>query len=149
MSEISVDIQWEQAESNFPEDNYKTDHVIDFNSNHKVRGAAAPSWGGNPDYVNPEQTLAASLSSCHMMTFLALAAKANWPVCHYSDHAVAELGKNAKGLMSVTKLRLNPKVDFSGDFAVDKSELHKMHERSHRYCFVANSISAEMVINAV
>jgi organic hydroperoxide reductase OsmC/OhrA len=58
--------------------------------------ASALSWGGNANYINQEQTLTASLSSYHMMIFLALAAQANWPVAHYSDHAVAELKANAQ-----------------------------------------------------
>ena len=69
---------------------------------------------GNQLNSNPEQTLAASLSSCHMMTLLALAAKMKWPIISYKDRAVATLGKNSKNQMSVIKIELNPKIEFSG-----------------------------------
>ena len=84
-----------------------------------------------------------------MMTFLALAAKMNWSVINYKDKAIATLGKNSKNLMSVTKIELNPKIEFSDDFSVDLSELKKVHNRAHRYCFIANSLSneVEVIIN--
>ena len=98
-------------------------------------GDSAPGWHGSELNSNPEQTLAASLSSCHMMTFLALAAKMKWPVTNYKDKAIATLGKNSKNLMSVVKIELNPKVKFSDNFSIDLSELKKVQDRAHRYCF--------------
>ena len=94
--------------------------------------------------LNFGKTLAASLSSCHMMTFLALAAKMKWPVIGYRDKAIATLGKNSKGQMSVVKLELNPKVEFSNKFIVDANEMKKVQDRAHRYCFIANSLSKEV-----
>ena len=82
-----------------------------------------------------------------MMTFLALAAKAGWPVASYSDHAVAHLGKNAKGQMSVTRIDLHPAVRFDAGFAPDAAELSKMQHRAHRYCFIANTLADSVEIN--
>ena len=96
--------------------------------------------------TNPEQTLAASLSSCHMMTFLALAAKMNWPVLSYKDNAIATLGKNSKGKMSVTSIELNPKVEFSKNFKIDPDNIKEVQNRAHRYCFIANSLSSEVQV---
>ena len=79
-----------------------------FNEDYTIISDAAPDWGGSSSNTNPEQTLAASLSSCHMMTFLALAAKAKWPVIAYKDKAYAYIGKNSKGKMCVNKIELNP-----------------------------------------
>ena len=81
-----------------------------------------------------------------MMTFLALAAKMSWPVTGYKDNAIATLGKNSKGQMSVTKIELNPKVEFSDGFFVDSEEMKKVQERAHRYCFIANSLSDEVKV---
>ena len=81
---------------NFLTRKYSNQHDIIFNSNTTVKGDSAPDWNGNELNINPEQTLAASLSSCHMMTFLALAAKMSWPVTSYRDKAIATLGKNSK-----------------------------------------------------
>ena len=81
-----------------------------------------------------------------MMTFLALAAKMNWPVISYKDNAIATLGKNSKGQMSVTKLELSPKVIFSDKFSVEAIEMNKVQDRAHRYCFIANSLSDEVKV---
>jgi len=81
-----------------------------------------------------------------MMTFLALAAKMSWPVIGYKDNAIATLGKNSKGQMSVTKIELNPKVEFSDGFSADGEEMKKVQERAHRYCFIANSLSDEVKV---
>ena len=81
-----------------------------------------------------------------MMTFLALAAKLKWPVISYVDKAFAYLGKNSNGRMSVNKIELNPKITFQNNFSVSKSEMTKMQDRSHRYCFIANSLSEEVEI---
>jgi len=54
------------------------------------------------------------------------------------------LGKNSKGQMVVIKIRLNPSVQFSDGFTVSDQEMNEMHDRSHRYCFIANSLSEEV-----
>jgi organic hydroperoxide reductase OsmC/OhrA len=82
-----------------------------------------------------------------MMTFLALAAKAGWPVAGYSDHAVAHLGKNPKGQMSVTRIDLHPVVRFDSGFAVTDEALSQMQDRAHRYCFIANTLADSVEIN--
>tara|TARA_B100000965_G_scaffold129752_1_gene108067 strand:+ start:188 stop:637 length:450 start_codon:yes stop_codon:yes gene_type:complete len=146
MSKISIDLIWKLGEGKMTSNNYSNQHEITFTPNMKIIGDSAPDWRGNELNTNPEQTLAASLSSCHMMTFLALAAKMNWPVLSYKDNAIATLGKNSKGQMSVIKLELNPKVEFSGSFKVDKIEMKKVQDRAHRYCFIANSLSDEVKV---
>ena len=82
-----------------------------------------------------------------MMTFLALAAKTKWPVCDYQDRAVAYLGKNQKGQMSVNRIDLNPIVTFDAGFEVNKESLDKMQDRAHRYCFIANSLDENVEVN--
>ena len=81
-----------------------------------------------------------------MMTFLALAVKAKWPVLSYKDKAIAYLGKNSQGQMSVTKITLQPKIIFSDGFAPETEEMEKMQDRAHRYCFIANSLSEEVEV---
>ena len=81
-----------------------------------------------------------------MMTFLALAAKMNWPVSEYSDNAIATLGKNSNGKMSVTNIELNPKIAFSEKFTVDENKMKEVQDRAHRYCFIANSLSDEVKV---
>jgi len=149
MSELSIDLSWQNSSEALLPGKFSNAHEIHYNEQFRITADAAPDWGGNPENTNPEQALAASLSSCHLMTFLALAAKAKWPVSSYGDHAVAHLGKNSKGQMSVIRIDLNPAVEFDAGFEVTESELGKMHDRAHRYCFIANTLSdsVEVTIN--
>ena len=133
MSEISIGLTWRLGDGKMTPDNYSNVHEIVFTPKIKITADSAPDWRGNEINCNPEQTLAASLSSCHLMTFLALAAKMKWPVISYKDKAIATLGKNSKGQMSVIKLELNPKVEFSNKFIVDPNEMKKVQDRAHRY----------------
>ncbi len=147
MSKISIDLTWELNNGEMSPGKYSNQHKIVFTPNTSIKADSAPDWRGDKLNTNPEQTLAASLSSCHMMTFLALAAKMNWPVTAYEDNAVATLGKNSKGLMSVIEIELNPKVKFSDGFSVDLNEMKKVQDRAHRYCFIANSLSDEVKVS--
>ena len=146
MENLSIELNWLLESGNLQDGKYNTDHKIKINNEILVNASAASEYGGNPNNLNPEQALAAAISSCHMMTFLALAAKAKWPVIKYHDKAFAYLGKNSKGKMSVNKIELNPKIYFKEDFAVSESEMAMMQDRSHRYCFIANSLSEEVKI---
>ena len=145
MNELLINIEWNLQEESLKPDTFSKNHKIYINDN-IFNAGSAPEYGGKENEINPEQSLAASISSCHMMTFLALAAKMRWPVKSYKDKALAFLGKNSKGKMCVNKIELNPKIVFEGDFSVSSEEMDKMQDRSHRYCFVANSLSDEVEI---
>ena len=146
MDSLSINLEWKLNNEEFSPGKYSTYHNIRINDKINIHADSASSYGGNIDNMNPEQSLAASLSSCHMMTFLALASKFKWPVKNYKDKAIAHLGKNSDGKMSVTKIELNPQVLFSDDFKVSEEDMFKMQDRSHRYCFIANSLSKEVEI---
>ena len=145
MSELSINIEWNLQEESLKPETFSKNHKIYINDN-IFNAGSAPEYGGKENEINPEQSLAASISSCHMMTFLALAAKMRWPVKSYKDKALVFLGKNSKGKMCVNKIELNPKIVFEGDFSISSEEMDKMQDRSHRYCFVANSLSDEVEI---
>ena len=145
MSTLSIHLEWYLQEEKLEKDIFSKNHKIEINDN-IFNAGSAPEYGGKKNEINPEQSLAAAISSCHMMTFLSLAAKMRWPVKSYKDKACAYLGKNSKGKMSVTKIELNPNIKFQGDFFVSKEDMDKMQDRSHRYCFIANSLSEEVEI---
>ena len=147
VSEISINLSWRRNDSELIPGKFSSEHDISYNDHFKVKADTAPDWGGSAENTNPEQALAASLSSCHMMTFLALAAKIKWPVSSYEDHAIAHLGKNSKLQMIVNQIDLNPKVSFDDGFDVSSEELEKMHDRAHRYCFIANTLDSGVVVN--
>lgn len=149
MSGLSIDLHWHRDVPDFAPGTYSAEHLVRYNAHYEVQADAAPDWGGKAENTNPEQALAAALSSCHMMTFLALAAKAKWPVASYQDHAVAHLGKNPKGQMSVTRIDLHPVVRFDTGFDVDETELAQMQDRAHRYCFIANTLADSVDIQII
>ena len=145
MSELSINLEWFLQEDELKPDTFSKNHKIQINNNFFNAGSA-PDYGGKDNELNPEQSLAAAMSSCHMMTFLALAAKMRWPVISYKDKANAYLGKNSRGKICVNKIELNPIIEFANGFLVSKEEMDKMQDRSHRYCFIANSLSKEVEI---
>ncbi|MFT5657055.1 MAG: organic hydroperoxide reductase OsmC/OhrA [Gammaproteobacteria bacterium] len=147
MSDLAIDLIWKRDAEELAPGKYSNAHDVSYNQQFRLKVDAAPDWGGDAALTNPEQALAASLSSCHLMTFLALTAKAKWPVASFGDHAVAHLGKNAKGQMSVTRIDLNPVVEFDSGFEISAVELRKMHDRAHRYCFIANTLAGSVEIN--
>ena len=142
----SIEIIWDLGDQELSPGKYLTDHKVILNENLTVDGGSSPDYGGSVSNINPEQKLAAAVSSCFMMTFLALAAKMKWPVKNYKDKAISYLGKNNEGRMYVNKIELNPQIIFDNDFTISNDEMQKMKERSHKYCFIANSLSKDVEI---
>ena len=142
----SIEIIWDLGDQELSPGKYLTDHKVILNENITIDGGSSPDYGGSVSNINPEQKLAAAVSSCFMMTFLALAAKMKWPVKNYKDKAISYLGKNNEGRMYVNKIELNPQIIFDNDFSISDDEMHKMKERSHKYCFIANSLSKDVEI---
>ena len=142
----SIEIMWDLGDQELSPGKYLTDHKVILNENITIDGGSSPDYGGSDSNINPEQKLAAAISSCFMMTFLALAAKMKWPVKNYKDKAISYLGKNKEGRMYVNKIELNPQIIFDNDFTISNDEMQKMKERSHKYCFIANSLSKDVEI---
>ena len=86
-----------------------------------VPASAAKEYRGDPDRVNPEEALVAALSSCHMLTFLAIAAKRKLPLDSYSDDAVGFMEKNAAGRLAITRVTLRPKIVWSAGVTVSRA----------------------------
>ncbi|AUQ60717.1 peroxiredoxin, Ohr subfamily (plasmid) [Phaeobacter inhibens] len=147
MSDISIELHWQRIEPDLKPGAYTAEHVVQYNNSFDLQVDAAPDYGGDPSCTNPEQALASALSSCHMLTFLALAAKAGWPVASYHDYAVAHLGKNPKEQMSVNRIDLHPVVRFDTGFQVSDADMEQMQDRAHRYCFIANTLADSVQVN--
>lgn len=113
-----------------------------------MTASAAPAYFGNPANVNPEEAFVAALSSCHMLTFLAIACKQKFLLDSYEDKAVGHMEKNAEGKLAITRAELRPKITCSGDRRPNAEELEKMHHSAHENCFIANSVKTDVrVIN--
>ena len=112
-------IVWRRTSSGFTYDTYNRAHEWRIHQ-HVIAASAAPDFRGDTDRVNPEEAFVAALSSCHMLTFLAVAAKRKFTPDSYSDDAVGWLEKNAAGRMAVTRVVLRPRIVWAPGVAVSR-----------------------------
>ena len=149
MSEHKVSVTWKRNTPDFSYETYDRTHDWRFEGGTAVTATAAPEFKGNPDLVDPESAFVASLSSCHLLSFLAIAARKRFTVDSYADHAVGTLEKNAEGKLAMTRVVLRPRVTFGGENAPEQAEIRQLHERAHAICFIANSVRTEVVVDPV
>ncbi len=147
MSEHKATIRWSRAGKDFTYKSYSRDHVWSLNGN-DVPASATTAYLGNPNRVDTEAALVAALSSCHMLTFLALAANKGFVVDSYEDAAVGHLEKNAQGKLAVTRVELHPKIAFGGTKQPAAADLEALHEKAHKECFIANSVTTDVRVVA-
>lgn len=146
MSEHRASLSWSRDTDDFKYPTYTRDHTWTFHGGEVVSASAAPEFLGNADRVDPEEALVASISACHMLTFLAVAAKRRFTVDSYSDDAVGYLEKNEDGKLAITRTELRPRIVFSGESIPSPEQIESMHHTSHRECFIANSVKTEIVV---
>jgi organic hydroperoxide reductase OsmC/OhrA len=143
---FTASLSWKRTTPDFAYDSYDRGHDVVFGSGTSLSMTAAPAFKGDPRKVNPEEQLVAALSSCHMLTFLAIAARKRLIVDAYDDDAAGVLDKNAAGKLAVTRVTLRPRVVFSGDKIPSADDVRALHERSHGECFIANSVLTQVLI---
>jgi organic hydroperoxide reductase OsmC/OhrA len=143
MSEHKASIKWSRGGKDFTYKTYSRDHVWSLNGN-DVPASATTAYLGSPNRVDPEAALVAALSSCHMLTFLALAANKGFVVDSYEDAAVGHLEKNAQGKFAVTRVELHPKISFGGAKQPAAADLEWLHDKAHKECFIANSVTTDV-----
>ena len=148
MSEHRIELDWLRNNGPFERGKYSSAHQIKFSDTLTVHGSPSPAFGGDDQAADPEQLFLSSISACHMLTFLAVAANRGYVVDTYHDSASATLTKDANGKMAVTKVVLSPKVTFSGEKHPSSDDYQKLHERAHQACFIANSVKSDVVVNA-
>ena len=146
MSQHTVTLEWKRETADFGYQNYNRDHDWRFDGGATVRASAAPAYLGNPQCVDPEEAFVASLSSCHMLTFLAIASRKRLVVDSYLDEAVGLLEKDSSGGLAITRVTLRPLVRFGGDKTPSPEELAQMHDQAHHACFIANSVKTEVTV---
>ena len=146
MSEHKVTLKWARGGAEFSYQKYPRDHTWIFDGGHTMTATAAPAYLGNPANVDPEEAFVASLSSCHMLTFLAIACKQKFVLNSYEDEAVGHMEKNAEGKMAITCVELRPKIAWVGDRAPSAEQLDKMHHAAHENCFIANSVKTDVTV---
>jgi organic hydroperoxide reductase OsmC/OhrA len=149
MSEYYASVKWTRSvNESFIDNKYSRGHVWEFDGGVSIPASSSPHVVPLPysveANVDPEEAFIAALSSCHMLFFLAIAAKKRYVVDSYTDHALGIMETDESGRVSMTKVILRPKVSFSGDRIPSRDELEKTHHQSHEQCFIANSVKTEV-----
>ena len=133
----------------FSDDKYSRGHVWEFDGGIAIPASASPDIVPLPmsveENVDPEEAFVASLSSCHMLFFLAIARSRGFVVDEYTDAATGIMAKNAAGRQAITRVVLRPEATYSGERIPSRDDVEKMHHRAHDLCFIANSVRTEVV----
>lgn len=149
MSTYTATISWARGSQKFTDSKYKRVHQWEFDGGQVIRASASPNIVStpysDPSAVDPEETFVASISSCHMLWFLSLAAKEGFVVEHYDDHATGMLEKDECGNPAITKVILHPAVKFAKESSPSKKN-DTLHHQAHEKCFIANSVKTEIQI---
>jgi organic hydroperoxide reductase OsmC/OhrA len=150
MSQHTATIVWERGDQDFASNRYSRRHDWCFDGGAVVPGSSSPVVVPEPmsdaSAVDPEEALVAALSSCHMLFFLALAAKAGFTVDRYEDAAVGTMGKREDGRIAMTRVELRPEITFSPDRRPGADELARLHHDAHERCFIASSVAFDVVV---
>jgi organic hydroperoxide reductase OsmC/OhrA len=153
MARHRASLAWtlEASGADYLKGRYPRRHAVTFGSGVEVAGTASPHVVGNRwaalNAVDPEEMLVASLSQCHMLTFLHVAREAGFVVERYLDHAEGVMAEIAPGRMAVTKVWLRPEIAYDGR-APTPAEAARLHHDAHEACFIANSVKTEVVVEA-
>ena len=146
MSEYHVTVAWRRESADFTYASYNRNHVWRVGERTAIEASAAPEYKGDGERIDPEEALVASLSSCHMLTFLAIAARKRLGVESYEDDAIGHMAKNDAGKMWVAHVVLRPRIRFMEGVTVSPEQLAEMHHLSHEDCFIANSVKTEITV---
>lgn len=151
--EYRATVSWTRNGETFSDNRYSRGHLWSFDGGIQVPASSSPSVVPLPlsreDAVDPEEAFVAAVSSCHMLTFLSIAAKKRFVVDLYEDRAVGVMTKNDKGKLFVSKVTLDPAIEFSGEKRPTPEQIADMHHLAHQECFIANSVLTEVVVAGI
>lgn len=146
MSKHHCEIQWRRSPHVLDETTYSRNHVAYLNGQQFVDVSASIEFKGDPLCADPEQLLVSAVSSCHMLTFLAIAEFQGYRVEQYDDRAVGYLDGLEGAGRSITLIELSPRITFGGDKLPDEAALFRIHAGAHRNCFIAKSLNATVTV---
>jgi len=146
-----VRIFWKRnSGESFIDNKYSRAHTWIFDGGSEIEASSSPHVVPLPmskeSAVDPEEAFIASLSSCHMLWFLSIAANENYVIESYEDNAEGVLGKDNEGKLAMTNVTLKPKVNFAGGNIPDRSRIEELHHAAHEKCFIANSVKTKIAI---
>ena len=140
---------WQRApDETFTDNRYSRRHRLLFDGGAEWAGSSSPGVVplpfSDPAAVDPEEAFVSSLSSCHMLWFLSLAAAQGFTVDRYDDAAEGVMARNAQRQMVMTVVTLHPQVAFSGHLRPTSEQFEALHHEAHAQCFIANSVKTEV-----
>lgn len=148
MASYQTTVQWSREGAPFLDNKYSREHQWIFDGGATVTASSSPhvvpTPYSNPASVDPEEALIAALSSCHMLSFLHIAARQGYVVDEYRDEAIGRMTKNEAGKYWMSEVVLHPRILFSGQMIPDQSEIAVLHHRAHEECFIANSVKTDV-----
>jgi organic hydroperoxide reductase OsmC/OhrA len=144
MAEHRAIIRWDRASPDFAKGRYSREHTWSFDGGVTIPASPAPSvvpapWS-NAANVDPEEAFVAAVASCHMLTFLHLAANAGFSIARYEDDAVGRMTNDARGIPWVSTIELHPRIVYSGVERPTGPEEQRLHHEAHERCYIASSI---------
>ncbi|MEZ5759164.1 MAG: OsmC family protein [Emcibacteraceae bacterium] len=154
MSDYEAVISWKRgSDEKYTDQKYSREHKWEFEGGLSIPASPShhivPLPYSNPDFIDPEQAFVASLSSCHMLFFLDLCSREGFVVDDYTDHAVGTLERIGRNKMAMTKVILKPEAHYSGEKRPTPEDLDRIHHKSHELCFIANSVTTEIVTEII
>ena len=148
MSHYSAEVLWVRGDGDFLGNRYSRRHLLRFDGGLEVPGSSSPHVVPLPmsdaSALDPEEAFVASLSSCHMLWFLSIAAKHKFCADRYFDAASGVMAKNSEGKIAMTVVTLRPEVIFSGERLPTRADLDQLHHEAHASCYIANSVKTDV-----
>ena len=151
MAHYTAETIWTRGEAgreDFVANRYSRRHLLRFDGGVEVPGSSSPHVVpmpySDPAALDPEEAFVSSLSSCHMLWFLSLAAGEGFCVDRYADAATGVMKKNEAGRVAMTVVILHPSVEFSGARLPSRGDIERLHHEAHEACFIANSVKTEV-----
>lgn len=152
MSEHTAVVSWERFGADFLDGRYSRAHRWTFDGGATIPASSSPHVVAipmsDPLGVDPEEAFVASLSSCHMLWFLSIAARRGFIVDSYQDHAVGTMAHDEAGRLAITSVVLRPAIVFVGERIPAVSDIDAMHDEAHHACFIANSVKTIVTVEA-
>lgn len=148
MARYTAEVLWSREGQDFLDLRYSRRHQLRFDGGLTVPGSSSPHSVPLPmsdaSALDPEEAFVAALASCHMLSFLAIAAKRRFRVERYFDAAEGTMERNERGRLALTRVTLRPDVRFAGEREPSRGELDAMHHEAHEVCYIANSVRSEV-----
>ncbi|CEG58407.1 OsmC family protein [Legionella fallonii] len=140
----NIHLQWERETEDFNYRTYNRKHTVFFNGGPKIEINSSSNFIRNPQFHSPEELLIASLSSCFLLTFLALCSKKKYIVNSYLDQGFCHINEHER---VITDIVLSPIVLFEQGSKPDKTTMRELFDEAHNLCFIANSLKVPIRIS--